>query len=426
MDITIRPLMPEERAYAYTQEPETMQKSGCIGHLRGDMDTNGKGFFTRWDDHTPELKTDAFKTEFDTVVNQLRFDEEILKDTSTLAAYCRANPEAGFDGNYTGEYGFRVDTEGHSYMVRLNPNKGDYNFYIYAYDKKMLDGILIPAPEQMMVIAVEPGKKPYVQEIPKGLESLQKEVGGDIQAIYPYDSAVSIITAESGKLMGMPFNRALRDEYGHIYDVLVGKFLITGLGEENFTSIPDELIPKYSQVFETPEQLVRIGEKNYILPAMDETAVYQHTAAYAREHNELPQYWESLQANIACKEAIEKAVGENYHGWSVDTKTAAVQVMVQFPVERIRYVLAATVQQKDWDGRISDDNKTWAKGISIADEQNRCQFVVDQCHPGLTDLFVKRFREETEMKSSIMERLSESTSKKPSVHKKLKSKEPEL
>ena len=280
--------------------------------------------------------------------------------------------------------------------------------------------------EKITVIAVEPGKKPYVQEIPNGLEFLQREVGGDIQAISPYTDAVSIICAEEGKLMGMPFNRALRDEDGHIYDVLVGKFLIVGLGEETFTSIPEELIPKYSQVFETPEQLVRIGEKNYILPAMDDTAVYPHTAAYAREHNELPQYRESLRSNIACKEAIEKAVSENYHGWSADTRTAAAQVMAQFPVERIRYVLAATVQQKDWDGRISDDNKVWAKTNPVADEQNRYYFVVDQCHSGLTDLFVKRFREETEKKPSIMSRVSESAQKKPTVPRKLKSKEPEL
>ena len=261
--------------------------------------------------------------------------------------------------------------------------------------------------ETITVIAVEPGKKPYVQEIPNGLESLQREVSGDIQAVYPYDDPIAIIAAESGKLMGMPFNRALRDEDGHIYDVLVGKFLIVGLGEENFVSISDELITKYTREFQTLEQLVRIGEKNYILPAMDDTAVYLHTAAYAREHNELPQYRESLQANIACKETIEKAVGENYHGWSVDIKIATAQVMAQFPVERIRYVLAATVQQKDWDGRISDDNKTWAKGIPVVDEQNRCRFVVDQCHPGLTDLFVKRFREMTEPKVSVLEKLSE-------------------
>ena len=276
------------------------------------------------------------------------------------------------------------------------------------------------------VLAVEPGMKPYVQEIPNGLDSLQREVGGDIQAVYPYDDPIAIIAAESGKLMGMPFNRALRDEEGHIYDVLVGKFLIVGLGEDKFISIPDELIPKYMQIFETPEQLVKIDEKNYILPAKDDTAVYRHTAAYAREHNELPQYRESLQANIACKEAIEKAVGEKYHGWSADTKTAAAQVMAQFPVERIRYVLAATVQQKDWDGRISDDNKVWAKGIPVADKQNRCQFVVDQRHPGLTNLFVSRFREEMEKKPSLMEKLAEPTPKKPSETQKPKSKGQEL
>ena len=280
--------------------------------------------------------------------------------------------------------------------------------------------------EKMTVISIESGMKPYVQDIESGLESLQREVGGDIQAIYPYTDAVAVIAADEGKLMGMPFNRALRDEDGHIYDVLVGKFLIVGLGEDKFTSIPDELITKYTQIFETPEQLVKIGENNYILPAKDDTDVYPHTAAYAKEHGELPQYRESLQANIACKEAIEKAVNENYHGWSADTKTAAAQVMAQFTVERIRYVLAATVQQKDWDGRISDDNKTWAKTVPLADEQNRFCFVVDQCYPGLTDLFIKRFREETEKKPSIMERLTEPTPKKPSVPKKQKSKGQEL
>ena len=108
------------------------------------------------------------------------------------------------------------------------------------------------------------------------------------------------------------------------------------------------------------------------------------------------------------------------------SKTSGYRGSVQFSVERIRYVLAATVQQKDWDGRISEDNKAWAKTIPIADEQNRYYFVVDQCHPGLTDLFVKRFREETAKKPSIMGRLAESTQKKPSMPKKLKCKGQEL
>ncbi len=280
--------------------------------------------------------------------------------------------------------------------------------------------------EKITIIAVEPGKKPYVAEIPHTLESLQKEVSGDIQAIYPYEDAVSIICAESGKLMGMPFNRALRDEDGHIYDVLVGKFLIVGLAEDNFTSIPEELTTKYMEIFDTPEQLVKIGPKNHILPAMDTTPLYTHTAMIARMYDELPQYRESLQANIACKEAIEKAINDNYYDWRLNTQTAEKLVAAQFPMERIRYVLAATVQQKSWDGRISDANKTWADTVPVADEENRLLYVVDQCHSGLTNLFVSRFREETEKKPSIMEKLSEPTQRKPSAPKKPKYKGPEL
>ena len=59
MDLKIRAMTPEEREYSYTQDAETRKKSGCIGHLRVDMDSNGLGFYSTWDDHSPGLKTDA-------------------------------------------------------------------------------------------------------------------------------------------------------------------------------------------------------------------------------------------------------------------------------------------------------------------------------------------------------------------------------
>ncbi len=279
--------------------------------------------------------------------------------------------------------------------------------------------------ELITVVAVEPGKKPYVQSIPNTLESLQHEVGGDVQAITPYADQVAIIAADEGKLMGLPFNRAVRDEDGTICDHLVGKFLIVGVGEEDFTSIPADLIPKYEREFQTPEQFVRIGEKYCILPAKDTTPVYPHNAEYAAEHNEIQQYRESMKSNIACKEAIEKAVYDNYDCWKLDAKTAMAQVAAQFTPERIKYVLAATVQQKEFDGRISSDNKAWSKDIPVADELNRCRYVVDRCHPGLTDLFVKKFREEAGRKPSILAKLNE-PAPKTTQPKKAKSKGMEL
>ncbi len=279
--------------------------------------------------------------------------------------------------------------------------------------------------EKITVVAVEPGRKPFVQSIPNTLDSLQHEVGGDIQAITPYVDQVAIIAAEEGKLMGLPFNRAVRDDDGTICDYLVGKFLIVGVGEEDFTSIPADLIPKYEREFLTPEQFIQIGEKYCILPAKDTIPVYPHTAEYAAEHNELPQYRESMKSNIACKEAIEKAVYDNYDCWKLNAKTAMEQVAAQFTPERIKYVLSATVQQKVFDERISSDNKAWAKDIPVADEPNRCRYVVDRCHPGLTDLFVKKFREEAERKPSILAKLNEPAPKK-TPPKKAKSKGMEL
>ena len=64
----------------------------------------------------------------------------------------------------------------------------------------------------MKVLAVEPGKVPYETEIEGGLESLQKAVGGSIEAVYPYEDPVAVICNEEGKLIGLPTNRALKDQ----------------------------------------------------------------------------------------------------------------------------------------------------------------------------------------------------------------------
>ena len=46
MDYVIRIIIPAERNYCYTSSPQLDKLTGCIGHLRGDMDRSGKGFFT--------------------------------------------------------------------------------------------------------------------------------------------------------------------------------------------------------------------------------------------------------------------------------------------------------------------------------------------------------------------------------------------
>lgn len=115
--------------------------------------------------------------------------------------------------------------------------------------------------ETMVVLMVEPGKVPYAKEIEPGLKSLQEQVGGFIEAVYPYDDPVALICNEEGKLMGMELNRALRDENGHVYDIMAGPFMVVGLGEEDFASLPEDLMQKYETQFKHPEVFLQMGNK---------------------------------------------------------------------------------------------------------------------------------------------------------------------
>lgn len=79
----------------------------------------------------------------------------------------------------------------------------------------------------MKILVVEPLKVPYEKEIDGSLESMQAIVGGLVEAIYPFeDEELALICNEEGKLLGLPYNRALRDEDGRIYDVIAGTFLL--------------------------------------------------------------------------------------------------------------------------------------------------------------------------------------------------------
>lgn len=141
MDMTIRPMTPQERIYSYSQSQQIFMQTCCIGHLRGDMGTGGNSFYSGWDDHRRDMKTDEFKAEFDDVINALRFDESfggVLKNRNALSQYCHSHPDSRF-GQDSREFGFRADTEQYSYLFRLNPNRGEYNLYCYCYVRKWLD-----------------------------------------------------------------------------------------------------------------------------------------------------------------------------------------------------------------------------------------------------------------------------------------------
>ena len=93
----------------------------------------------------------------------------------------------------------------------------------------------------------------------------------------------------------------------------------------------------------------------------------------------MAQYNRSYQANFDCKEAIEHAISAHYADNRLDTESAVKAVLEKFGSERVQFILANTIQHKDSDGRVSRDNKAWAKTIPMPEDSGtsrHCAYLV--------------------------------------------------
>lgn len=118
----------------------------------------------------------------------------------------------------------------------------------------------------MRVLRIEPKKVPEVVDIDLGLESLQKQVDGYIEAVYPFEDEIALIVNEEGKYNGSEPNRALRDYDGNIYDIIFGTFLVVGLTENNFGELSEEKLAKYSELYQKPKEYLKINHKIIEIP----------------------------------------------------------------------------------------------------------------------------------------------------------------
>ncbi len=145
--------------------------------------------------------------------------------------------------------------------------------------------------------------------------------------------------------------------------------------------------------------------------------VYPYSGEVAEREGDLEWYRQSHKLNIACKNEIEWAIAQNYSNNTLNDE-AVHQVVTKFGLPRTAFVLVNTIREKDWDGRISHDNKAWAKRVPVYPDvdafgQNkRLKYVVD-CNAGLTDVFVNILRREYRQQEQPQQ-------VKPSVRDKLK------
>lgn len=161
----IKALTPAEQLYAHTQSQQLIMQTGQIGYLHGDMGRSGDEMVRTWNNSQKALKTEGFLKELGALVDSLRAADGPLHDRTSCMRFCEHAEEAGPLEDEGGEYGFRVDTEQHAYLFRVNPHAENFNFYCFCYRRDQLDrhmqyaewGIPFVTPDCKVIFRLEDG-----------------------------------------------------------------------------------------------------------------------------------------------------------------------------------------------------------------------------------------------------------------------------
>ena len=128
-ELVWKPIETDKADWLYSGDSEQDLERGCVGHLRGDFGNSGAEFWTSWFDHRPDLKSTVFHDELQNVVNGLRKEGGLLRNFAAMSRGCREGLPCD------DSFGFKAESPHYTYCLRCIPRRGDYNFYLYAYDK---------------------------------------------------------------------------------------------------------------------------------------------------------------------------------------------------------------------------------------------------------------------------------------------------
>lgn len=120
----------------YSQGEAEDIRSGCVGHLRIDYGRTDTEFWHTWHPHNEDrFNTEEFKAELDEMVNELR-EQGPLKSRAMMSYFCNDQGAPPLESSDYPQYGFTTESEHYKYYLRCNPRQGDYNGYLYIYDKR--------------------------------------------------------------------------------------------------------------------------------------------------------------------------------------------------------------------------------------------------------------------------------------------------
>ena len=132
-----------------------------------------------------------------------------------------------------------------------------------------------------------------------------------------------------------------------------------------------------------------IQEDKYLFPEGKE-AYAEYKEEQAQKALEKAQAKIERDTKVACKDAVDRAIAENFDGYRLPKGTAE-GVIKEYGIERVSYVLANTVMHRRQEERISPENKEWAKSIEpYAMYESRD--IVAASHPAVLNGFINQAR----------------------------------
>ncbi len=141
-----------------------------------------------------------------------------------------------------------------------------------------------------------------------------------------------------------------------------------------------------------------IQEDKYLSPKGKE-AYAEYKEEQAQKELEKAQAKIERDTKVSCKDAIDRAIAENFDGRRLPKGTAE-GVIREYGIERISYVLANTIMHRRKEERISPENKEWAKSVEpYAMYESRD--IVAASHPAVLNGFINQARRYIEREKEL-------------------------
>lgn len=132
-----------------------------------------------------------------------------------------------------------------------------------------------------------------------------------------------------------------------------------------------------------------IKEDKYLSPQGKENyKAYKEEQAEKARQRELSRLEHGQR--LECKKDIEALIAEKFNGFVLPRNTAD-EIIDKYGIDCVEFVLANTVTHFDYDGRFSQNNKDWAKGI-VAENEWQNNDLILSTHPAVLDGFTNQAR----------------------------------